>query len=65
MILNFCSLYLVSNQAINNQDITIYGNGDQTRSFCSIDGVLIEKPFKLNSGWFIFFLNYYRVDELI
>ena len=28
------------NQAINNQDITIYGNGDQTRSFCYIDDLL-------------------------
>jgi len=25
------------NQAINNTDITIYGNGDQTRSFCYVD----------------------------
>jgi UDP-glucuronate decarboxylase len=28
------------NQAINNQDITIYGNGDQTRSFCYIDDLI-------------------------
>jgi UDP-glucuronate decarboxylase len=25
------------NQAINQQDITIYGTGDQTRSFCYVD----------------------------
>jgi UDP-glucuronate decarboxylase len=25
------------NQALNNQDITLYGNGEQTRSFCYID----------------------------
>jgi UDP-glucuronate decarboxylase len=28
------------NQAINNQDITIYGNGEQTRSFCYIDDLI-------------------------
>lgn len=25
------------NQALNNEDITLYGNGEQTRSFCYID----------------------------
>ena len=28
------------NQAINNEDITIYGTGKQTRSFCYIDDTL-------------------------
>lgn len=55
----------IENNLINESNkanlVTLYPIG----SFCSIDGVLIEKPFKLNSGWFIFFLNYYRVDELI
>ncbi len=27
-------------QALTNQDITIYGNGDQTRSFCYIDDLI-------------------------
>jgi UDP-glucuronate decarboxylase len=25
-------------QALNNEPITIYGNGGQTRSFCYVDG---------------------------
>ena len=28
------------NQAINNEDITIYGDGNQTRSFCYIDDLI-------------------------
>ena len=28
------------NQALNNDDITIYGKGDQTRSFCYIDDLI-------------------------
>lgn len=28
------------NQALNNKDITVYGNGDQTRSFCYIDDLI-------------------------
>ena len=28
------------NQALNNEDITLYGNGEQTRSFCYIDDQL-------------------------
>lgn len=28
------------NQAINNEDITIYGSGKQTRSFCYIDDTI-------------------------
>ena len=33
-------------QALTNQDITVYGNGDQTRSFCYIDD-LISGIFKM------------------
>ena len=29
-------------QALSNQDITIYGNGSQTRSFCYVDDLLDE-----------------------
>jgi len=28
------------NQAINNEDITIYGDGEQTRSFCYVDDLI-------------------------
>nr|QDY51833.1 hypothetical protein 1_218 [Mimiviridae sp. ChoanoV1] len=34
------------NQAINNNDITIYGNGEQTRSFCFVSD-LVEGLIKL------------------
>jgi UDP-glucuronate decarboxylase len=34
------------NQAINQQDITIYGTGDQTRSFCYVDDT-VEALIKL------------------
>jgi len=33
-------------QALNNEDITIYGNGEQTRSFCYVDD-LIEGLIRL------------------
>lgn len=33
-------------QAINNQDITVYGNGNQTRSFCYVDD-LVEGIYRL------------------
>jgi len=36
-------------QALTNQDITVYGNGDQTRSFCYIDD-LINGIFKMMSS---------------
>ena len=39
-------------QAISNQDITIYGNGDQTRSFCYVDDTVsgIIKAMESNSS---------------
>ena len=36
-------------QALTNQDITVYGHGDQTRSFCYIDD-LISGIFKMMSS---------------
>ncbi len=36
-------------QALNNQDITIYGDGSQTRSFCFVDD-LIDGFLKLMAG---------------
>lgn len=48
------------NQALNNEDITIYGDGKQTRSFCYIDDTLDfilklmsfdkKTPFPINVG---------------
>ena len=35
-------------QALNNEDITIYGNGEQTRSFCYVDD-LIQAIMKMGS----------------
>jgi UDP-glucuronate decarboxylase len=34
-------------QALKNENITVYGNGDQTRSFCYVDDLIlgIEKLF--------------------
>ncbi len=39
------------NQALNNQPLTIYGNGNQTRSFCYIDD-LVECIIKLMNSSF-------------
>jgi len=39
------------NQALNNQPLTIYGNGNQTRSFCYVDD-LVECLIKLMNSTF-------------
>ncbi len=39
------------NQAINNNDITIYGNGEQTRSFCYVDDTILGLYKLLNSKY--------------
>ena len=36
-------------QALKDEDITVYGNGDQTRSFCYVDD-LVDGIFALTSG---------------
>ena len=36
-------------QALTNQDITVYGNGDQTRSFCYIDDLVNGMMKMMNS----------------
>ena len=36
-------------QALTNQDITVYGNGEQTRSFCYVDD-LIDGMIKMMSS---------------
>ena len=37
-------------QALTNQDITVYGNGDQTRSFCYIDDLINGMMKMMNSN---------------
>ncbi len=37
-------------QALTNQDITVYGNGDQTRSFCYIDDLINGMIRMMNSS---------------
>lgn len=39
------------NQSIHNKDITLYGNGDQTRSFCYIDDLLNGLIALMNSSY--------------
>ena len=39
------------NQAINNEEITIYGDGSQTRSFCYIDDTIFGIYSLLNSEY--------------
>jgi len=39
------------NQALNNEDITLYGNGEQTRSFCYIDDQLNGLIKLMNSNY--------------
>ena len=36
-------------QALNNQDITIYGDGSQTRSFCYVDDMVKALVLMMNS----------------
>ena len=43
-------------QAINNKNITVYGNGKQTRSFCYIDDT-INGIFKLSNSNYNFPVN--------
>lgn len=44
------------NQALNNEDITLYGNGEQTRSFCYIDDQ-IDGLIKLMDTHYIYPIN--------
>ena len=37
-------------QALTNQDITVYGNGEQTRSFCYIDDLIEGMSKMMDSG---------------
>ena len=39
------------NQALNNKDFTVYGNGSQTRSFCYINDTIIGISKLLESNY--------------
>ena len=50
-------------QMLNNEDITIYGNGNQTRSFCYIDD-LVDGIIKLMNISYIFPINIGNNNEI-
>ncbi len=50
------------NQALNNKDMTIYGNGKQTRSFCYVDD-MIEGIYKMMNSNFIGPVNLGNPEE--
>ncbi|OGM01999.1 hypothetical protein A3K72_01300 [Candidatus Woesearchaeota archaeon RBG_13_36_6] len=50
------------NQALNNKDMTIYGDGKQTRSFCYVDD-MIEGIYKMMNFNFIGPVNLGNPDE--
>ena len=51
------------NQSLNNEDITLYGNGEQTRSFCYIDDQ-IDGLIKLMNSDYIYPVNIGNPYEL-
>jgi len=51
------------NQALKNEDITLYGNGEQTRSFCYIDDQ-IDGLIKLMNSDYIYPMNIGNPHEL-
>jgi len=51
------------NQALNNEDITLYGDGEQTRSFCYIDDQ-IDGLIKLMASNYVFPMNIGNPYEL-
>jgi UDP-glucuronate decarboxylase len=51
------------NQALEGQDITLYGNGEQTRSFCYIDDQL-DGLIKLMNSDYIYPVNIGNTHEL-
>ena len=50
-------------QALNNEDITVFGNGTQTRSICYVDD-LIEGIYKLLLSAEVLPVNIGNPDEL-
>jgi UDP-glucuronate decarboxylase len=51
------------NQALNNEDITLYGNGNQTRSFCYIDDQ-IDGLMKLMASNYVYPINIGNPHEI-
>jgi UDP-glucuronate decarboxylase len=51
------------NQAINNEDITLYGDGEQTRSFCYIEDQL-DGLIKLMNSNYIYPVNIGNPNEI-
>jgi UDP-glucuronate decarboxylase len=51
------------NQSLNNEDITLYGNGEQTRSFCYIDDQ-IEGLVKLMNSNYVHPINIGNPHEI-
>ena len=51
-------------QALNNQDITIYGKGNQTRSFCYISDLVNGINLMLNKNNFIGPVNLGNPQEI-
>lgn len=51
------------NQALNNENITLYGNGDQTRSFCYIDDQ-IDGLIKLMNSNYVLPINIGNPHEI-
>lgn len=50
-------------QALQNQDLTIYGDGSQTRSFCYVDD-LVEGIFRLSQSDYCYPVNLGNPDEI-
>ena len=50
------------NQALNNEDMTIYGGGKQTRSFCYVDD-MVDGIYKMMNSNFIGPVNLGNPDE--
>ena len=51
------------NQALNNEDITLYGTGNQTRSFCYIDDQ-IDGLIKLMNSSYVYPINIGNPHEI-
>ena len=52
------------NQALNNEDITLYGNGEQTRSFCYIDDQLDGFLKLMNCDDYVYPINIGNPHEI-
>lgn len=52
------------NQALDNEDITIYGDGSQTRSFCYIDDMVVGLYKLMNQSNFTGPVNLGNPDEI-